>query len=415
MQLSRVALVVTAVLLPAIAHAQSPNSPRTTTTPSDYLYLWSSSADSSGPDFLAVYDIRDRKGSDHYGSLVTTLAVPGRANRTHHTEHTMPADNQLFANGFGSGQSFIFDLSTPTAPRLAKQFGDVGGMMHPHSFWRLPNGNVLATFQMQHDSLGMAPGGLAEMTSRGDVVRSSSSNLAGVDRRVRPYSAAVLPNIDRVVVTTTDMDNRDTTRVLQVWRLSDLSLLHTIELPNGPRGNEGFRSAEPRVLSDGKTVLVSTFNCGLYLLDGIAGPSPSARLVGSFPRKPRTSCAIPLVAGNYLLITVPAWSAVVSLDISDPAKPREVSRVTLGPDDVPHWIGLEPDHQRVVITGYQAMTTHVVMARFDETTGQLSLDERFRAVGSTDPGLRMEGIAWPHGGDGAAVPHGAVFSRPSSP
>ena len=89
--------------------------------------------------------------------------------------------------------------------------------------------------------------------------------------------------------------------------------------------------------------------------------------------------------------------------------------MTLGPDDVPHWIGLEPNHQRVVITGYQAMKTHVVMARFDEKTGQLSLDERFRAAGSTEPGLRMEGIVWPQGGDGAAVPHGAVFSRPSSP
>ena len=413
MQLIRVALVATTVLLPAAAHSQSP-ALRTPTQPSDYLYLWSSSADSSGSDFLAVYDIRDRKGTDHYGSLVTTLAVPGRANRTHHTEHTMPADDRLFANGFGSGQSFIFDLSTPATPRLAKQFGDVGGMMHPHSFWRLSNGNVLATFQMQHDSLGTAPGGLVEMTARGAAVRSSSSNLADVDRRIRPYSAAILPSVDRVVVTTTDMDNRDTTRALQFWRLSDLQLLHTIELPNGPRGNEGFRSAEPRVLSDRKTVLVSTFNCGLYLLDGIASASPGAKLVASFPQKPRTSCAVPIVAGHYYLITVPAWSAVVSLDISDPAKPREVSRVTLGPDDVPHWIGLEPNHQRVVITGYQAMKTHVVMARFDEKTGRLSLDERFRAAGSTEPGLRMEGITWPHGGNGAAVPHGAVFSRPSS-
>ena len=112
MHFSRAALIVTAVLLPSVVQAQSPTP--TPTTPSDYLYLWSSSADSSGPDFLAVYDIRDRKGADRYGSLVTTLAVPGRANRTHHTEHTMPADDQLFANAFGSGQSFVFDLSNPS-------------------------------------------------------------------------------------------------------------------------------------------------------------------------------------------------------------------------------------------------------------------------------------------------------------
>ena len=396
-----------AVLLLAI-----PSSARAQRISSDYLYLWSSSADSSGPDFLAVYDVRDRKSADHYGALVTTVAVLGRGNRTHHTEHVMPADGLLFANGFSSGQTFIFDLSKPSAPRLAKQFGDVGALMHPHSFWRLPNGNVLATFQMQHDSVGVAPGGLVELTPRGAVVRSGSSNYAGVDRRIRPYSAAILSEVDRVVVTTSDMDNRDTTQTVQLWRLSDLSVQHTIQLPNGPRGDEGYRSAEPRILNDGKTVLVSTFNCGLYVLDGIASATPSARLVASFPRKAGTNCAVPVVAGNYYLITVPAWSAVVSLDVSDPTEPREVSRITLGSDDVPHWIGIEPNHQRVVITGYQAMKTRVLIARFEETSGKLALDERFRAAGNAEPGFRMEGITWPHGGTGPAVPHGAVFSRP---
>jgi hypothetical protein len=108
---------------------------------------------------------------------------------------------------------------------------------------------------------------------------------------------------------------------------------------------------------------------------------------------------------------VPAWSAVVSLDVSDPSHPREVSRVTLGPDDVPHWIGIEPNHQRVVITGYQAMKTRVLLATFNATTGALALDERFRADGSADVGMRMENTTWPHGGNGPGIPHGAVFSR----
>jgi hypothetical protein len=324
----------------------------------------------------------------------------------------MPKDGQLFANGYASGRSFIFDLTNPSAPRLAKQFTEIGSLMHPHSYWRLPNGNVLATFQMQHDAQGIAPGGLVELTNRAEVVRSASSNVAGVDRRIRPYSAAILPDIDRIFVTTTDMDNRDSTRTVQLWRLSDLSLQRTIELPNGPRGDEGFLSAEPRLLSDGKTVLVSTFNCGLYLLDGIESAAPRARLVASFPRKAGTYCAVPVVAGNYYLITVPAWNAVVSLDVSDPSRPREVSRLTLGANDVPHWIAIEPNHRRVVITGYQAMRTRALMARFDAATGTLALDKRFRAASSTESGLRMEGVAWPHGGNGAAAPHGAVFSRP---
>ena len=76
-------------------------------------------------------------------------------------------------------------------------------------------------------------------------------------------------------------------RNLQVWRLSDLALLHTVALPDGPAGNEGLLTAEPRLLADGKTLLVSTFNCGLYLVEGLASETPSARLVASFPRKKR--------------------------------------------------------------------------------------------------------------------------------
>ena len=397
-----------ALLLPSIAQAQMP-AVRATSS-SDYLYLWTASSDSTRPDFLAVVDVRATSG--RYGRIVTTVPVPGRRNSPHHSEHAMPADGRLFVNGFGSGQSFVFDMTNKAQPRIDAQFGDIAGMMHPHSFLRLPNGNVLATFQMQHDSLGTAPGGLAELTPQGQLVRSVSDNRPGLDRRIRPYSAGIVSALDRIVTTTTDMDGTEDTRVVQVWRLSDMTLLHTFDLPNGPRGDEGFATAEPRVLSDGRTVLVSTFNCGLYLMDGLDGPNPSARMVSSFPRKKDTSCAIPVIAGHYYLVTVPAWSAVVSLDISDPAHPREVSRLTLGKDDVPHWISLEPNHKRVVITGYKGMKHRVVIASFDETTGKLSVDSRFRDRGAKKAGVVMQDRTWPHGGRAAGVPHGAVFSAP---
>ncbi|HSQ32771.1 MAG TPA: hypothetical protein VLN49_23105 [Gemmatimonadaceae bacterium] len=378
--------------------------------PSDYLYLWSAAADSVSPDFLAVFDVREAPG--RYGKLVTTVPVPGRANGPHHTEHVLAADDQFFVNGFHSGQSFIFDLRAPAAPRIVKQFGDVRGFMHPHAFWRLPNGNVLATFQMQHQGSTVLPGGIAEITPDGTVLRTSSAYEPGVHPAIRPYSAAIVPSLDRIVTTTSDMDGRDSTRFLQLWRLSDFKLLRTFALPDGPRGDEALRTAEPRVLADGKTVLVSTFNCGLYLLEGIGTDAPKGRLVASFPRKPGVNCAVPVVSGHYYIITVPSSNAVVSLDISNPAMPREVSRITLGPDDVPHWIGIEPNQRRVVITGYRSLKTRVLLANFDSSTGKLTLDERFRAEGSSEPGFRMEHIAWPHGGTYDAIPHGAVFSRP---
>jgi hypothetical protein len=376
-----------------------------------HLYLWTASDDKTQPDFLAVLDVTER--GDRYGRLVTTLPVPGRENVPHHTEHEMPADRQLFANGFGTGQTFIFDLADATRPRITHQFGDLEGYSHPHSFLRLPNGNVLATFQMRHDATGMTPGGLVELTPAGVPVRSSAAGGPGIDPELRVYSGAIVTSLDRVVTTTTDMDkDYKASRNLQVWRLSDLKLLSTFALPDGPAGDEGLLTAEPRLLGDGKTVLVSTFNCGLYLMENLGGDAPSARMVASFPKKKGTNCAIPVIAGKYYLVTVPAWSAVVSLDISDPSKPREVSRVSLGANDVPHWISISPDQRRVVVTGYEGMQHRVVIARFDPATGALAWDERFREEGAAAPGFRMDDKTWPHGGTAEGIPHGAVFSRP---
>jgi hypothetical protein len=89
-----------------------------------------------------------------------------------------------------------------------------------------------------------------------------------------------------------------------------------------------------------------------------------------------------------------------------------VSRVTLGPDDVPHWISVAPDRRRVVVTGYGTLRHRVVLARFDPATGRLALDERFREPGASEPGFRMDDKVWPHGGSAPGIPHGAVFSRP---
>ena len=101
-----------APLLGVLACTARSTEPPTPTA--DYLYVWTASADSTRPDFLAVLDVTE--DSARYGRLVTTLPVPGLGNRPHHTEHEMPADRQLFANGFASGQSFIFDLRDPAAP-----------------------------------------------------------------------------------------------------------------------------------------------------------------------------------------------------------------------------------------------------------------------------------------------------------
>jgi hypothetical protein len=115
--------------------------------------------------------------------------------------------------------------------------------------------------------------------------------------------------------------------------------------------------------------------------------------------------------GRYYVVTVPAWSAVVSLDISDPAAPREVGRVTLGEGDIPHWLAASPDGSRLVVTGYGDLQHRALIVQLDTTSGALALDARFRDAGASEPGVRFDARAWPHGGQAKGVPHGAVFTR----
>ena len=121
---------------------------------------------------------------------------------------------------------------------------------------------------------------------------------------------------------------------MQIWRLSDLTLLKSFALAPGPRGDEHRFTGELRLLPDGKSVYLHTFNCGLYLLGDLDPPQPRATFVRSFPG---ANCGVPVLAGHYWLQPVPDSHALVALDISDPQRPREVSTVTFGDDEAPHW------------------------------------------------------------------------------
>jgi len=214
------------------------------------------------------------------------------------------------------------------------------------------------------------------------------------------------------VTTAADMHQQARSRAVQVWRLSDLTLIQTILLPPGPRGDENAMTAEPRLLEDGRTVLVNTFTCGLYRLKDLAGERPTAEWVYSTPWKEPPYCAVPVVAGHFWLQTNGPEHAVVSLDISDPSHPREAGRLTLGPDEIPHWIALEPSGDRLVITGYEGIESRVLLAQVDRTNGALRLDTTFTTAGAARTGVDFGRERWPHGPTGRAIPHGAVFSRP---
>lgn len=380
--------------------------------PSSFLYVWAADDDGEESDFLAVIDVRP--DSPTYAEVITTLPV-GFAGSAHHSEHVMPEGGILFVNAFDAGLTFLIDVREPAAPRIAGYFETAGDYSHPHSFERLPNGNVLATFQRRVASgdglAGVETGGLVELDPAGVPIRSGSAAVPDLDPKIRPYSLAILPSVDRVVTTSTDMEGDDLNPTIQVWRLSDLSLLTSLVLEPGAAGTEHLGTAEPRVLADGRTVLVSTFSCGLYRLADVEGDSPSASLVYSFPSEEGTYCALPVLTERYWVHTVPAENALITLDISDPGSPVEVARLNLAQDDEPHWIGLEPDGERIVLTGYRGLGGRVLLVRLNRETGELTLEESFRTPGASRPGVDLRRAGWPHGETGPAAPHGAVFSR----
>jgi hypothetical protein len=348
-----------------------------------------------GKDFLAVFDVRP---GTSFGKLVAMLPV-GDAAMVHHTSYAEPPDDILYANDWIANRTYVFDLRDPRHPRLMRKFGSVGAYSYPHSFVHLPNGDTLATFQYS-GGFNRAAGGLVELDPRGRVVRTASAAVPG-HPNIRPYSLAVAEKLDRVVTGSADMMGAQVSHVTQVWRLSDLKLIGTISLPPQPDWfyDTAADSSEPRVLADGRTVVVPTFNCGLFLARNLAGDHPTLQHIYDFGYR---TCEVPVVAGSYLVETMQSGHAIVSLDLHDPEHPREVSRILLPPDEYPHWLALEPGADRLVITGYGALGTRVRFATVDRNTGKLTL---------AGPSIELT-RAWPDGWRGSAVPHGAVFSNP---
>ena len=347
------------------------------------------SAQELGRDFLAVFDVTP--GAPLFGKLLAMSPV-GAAQMAHHTSYVLPPDGVLYANDWLANRTYVIDLRSPVQPRLLRQFGNVGAMGYPHSFVPLPNGDTLATFQYS-GGYNHAAGGLVEFGPDGHVVRSSSAAVAG-HANIRPYSLAVVPRLDRVISSSADMMDAQVSHVAQVWRLSDLKLLKTMVMPGPP--NLAADSSEPRLLSDGTTVVVPTFNCGLYKVDDLAGPNPSLRLVYDLGYR---VCEVPVVEGKYLVMAAQSGHALVSLDMSDPLHPKEASRLLLGSRDEPHWIAPEPGTGRLAITGYGAMNTRVLFAGMDRGSGRLRLE----------PETLDMTRSWPDGWRGSAIPHGAVF------
>lgn len=374
--------------------------------PARFLYAWTGDADRRESDFLAIIDVRE--GSPTYGQVLKTVPAGASGLSPHHTEQ-MLSGTQFFANGF-THRTVIWDAADPLDPRLTGELEHVRGFHHAHSFLRLDDGSVLATLQYGDSTVPGNPGGIALFSPQGKVLRTAgSADTAFAGARIRTYSLDASRASDRILTVSSPMDDERTADVFQLWRLSDLKLLRTVRLEPEADSSEAY-PFEVRFLEGGRTALMNTYYCGLYFLRDVHADAPSARLVHRFATEHgNRGCGVPLVVAHYWIMPVAYGSAVIVLDVADPERPREVSRLQMDTTFKPHWLSPDPGSDRIVLVDQGDTGAPIVMLRLDRSTGALRYDEAFRDAGSSRSGVTFQRDSWPHGASGHAIPHGTFF------
>jgi hypothetical protein len=395
-------VLVAAFPLPARAALQQP-------APSRYLYVWTGDTTGVHSDVLAVFDVRP--ASPRYGRLLVTVPVGATHLMPHHTELRLPLGGQpFFANGYRGRRTFLFDWKVADRPQVVREVDSTPGFHALHSFARLADGQVLATVQFGNAALPGNPGGLVRFDTSGRVIRTASSadpHFPGA--RIRTYSLEVMEPLDRVVTTSAPMDTERTADVIQIWRLSDLRLLATLPVRGIPGDSVEYDPFEARVLGDGRTVFLNTYNCGLYAVTGLDSHAPAVSLVHVIGGPRVSGCSVPVVVGRYWIIPIAYGHVIVTFDVSDPQHPAEVARLATDSTFFPHWLGKDPGSDRLIVTDQGDGPGRMLMARLDPGTGRLAWDEAFRADSAGPLGFDFAHLPWPDGTTGPAMPHAALF------
>ena len=346
-----------------------------------------------------------------------------RGSMPHHLEYELPAPGGLlFANAHHHEKVLLFDTKQADRPRLIRTLSPPAPFRYPHDFARLPNGNVLVDFLRSEGpsplpgdtTLPGGHGGLAEVDPEGRVLRTSSAADPSISGPIRTYAFALMPEKHRFLTTGARMMEPHSADVVQVWRLSDLALLRTIPVPparlrNGQVARFGHRLPfEPRVMPDG-SILLNTYGCGFYRVTGIETSEPQIQNVYTIEEQDGSACGVPVVAGRYWVMAVAHGNKLVSLDVTDPEHPVEVSRLHADTTFRPHWLAKDPGSDRLIVGAEEnGSEDRMLMARIDLRTGKLSWDKSLRSADGS-LGVSLRRTRWPHGETGEAFGHAALF------
>ena len=241
------ALLIGGVLLSVgatIGYPSSKKLSRTSAKPTGaaekYLFVWAGDQARIAPDFLAVIDFDE--GSPNYGSVITTVPLPGpgaSGNEPHHVG--LSRDGRVLACGGllsvlkGQKEIFFFDVSNPAAPSFISS-ADPPLSAITDEFYALENGGFLVT--MMGGANGAHPGRVAEFDKNLNLVVEHPDDPP--HDGFNPHGISVRPEINLMV--TSDFVCPSTTLhavpggldlrgSVRVWLFKQRKLLRTIQIP----------------------------------------------------------------------------------------------------------------------------------------------------------------------------------------
>ena len=374
-----------------------------------YLFVWAGDQARVNPDFLAVVDFDEH--SRAYGSVVNSVPLPGpgaTGNEPHHVG--LSADGRVLACGGllsvlkGQKEIFFFDVGDPRKPKFLTS-ADPPLSAITDEFYALPQGGFLVT--MMGGANGHAPGRVAEFDRNLQLIAEHPA--APPDDGFDPHGISVRPELNLMV--TSDFICPSTTLhavpggldlkgSIRVWDLQQRKILRTIQIPNAG-GTIDVRLIPGDSLARGYTA--GMLDDQLYLIDPNAGAAKSVFDFSSIQKGGWPQLMRMTEDGQRMFITLNQAGKVVMFDTSDPAAPKVLRVLDLGPESGPHYLRLSADEQRLVISDYflnedafgkvHAEGDHKVhVARV--TRNNLHLDPRFQLNFNT---AFSTGPARPHG------------------
>ena len=377
-----------------------------------YLFVWAGDQVRVNPDFLAVIGFDEH--SRDYGGVIATLPLPGpgaTGNEPHHVG--LSADGKVLAAGGllsvlkGQKEVFFFDVGNPRKPKFLTS-ADPPLSAITDDFYALPDGGFLVT--MMGGPMGHAPGRVAEFGRHLDLIAEHPGTPP--DDGFNPHGISVRPELNLMV--TSDFICPSTTLhampggldlrgSIRVWDLRQREILRTIQIPNAG-GTIDVRLIPRDSLARGYTA--GMLDDQLYLIDPYAGTATSVFDFGSIQKGGWPQLMRMTEDGQRLFITMNQAGKVVMFDTSEPARPKVLRILDLGPDSGPHYLRLTQDERRLVVTDYflnedsfgkvHSEGDHKVhVARVERNN--LELDPRFQLNFNTAFGT------------GPARPHGVAF------